>query len=48
MNAMKIIIVASIVATLIAIETLLGRWADAESRAAEARYSQAMSVLGGK
>lgn len=45
MNATKIIIVASIVAILIAIGTLLGRWADAEGRAAEARYSQVMTVL---
>ncbi|NLT77535.1 MAG: hypothetical protein GXX98_13520 [Planctomycetes bacterium] len=48
MNATKLIILASVVGILIAIGTLLGRWARAQSQAAEARYSQAMTVLAGK
>ncbi len=45
MNATKIIIVGTVLATIIGLGVALGRWANEASKQTETRYADAIRVL---
>lgn len=46
MNATKIMIISALMAGLVLCGVWLGRWAAEQSRATEARWNEAVAVLG--